>query len=84
MDTDFHANLASRTDKRILLQRVAKLERRLRKERREHRKEQQSLVYFASGVALVVILLVCLLAAPLWTVVLPLAGLWAICRKAGW
>lgn len=46
--------------------------------------EMDGLVGFVGMIALFVITVVCVLAAPVWTVCLPLAGMLAVMRKAGW
>lgn len=54
------------------------------KEKRAARREMDGLVGFVSVIALLVIAAVCVLAAPIWTACLPLAGMLAVMRKVGW
>lgn len=54
------------------------------KEKRAAQDEMDGLVGFVSVIALLVIAAVCVLAAPIWTACLPLAGMLAVMRKAGW
>lgn len=54
------------------------------KEKRAAQDEMDGLVGFVSVVALLVIAAVCVLAAPIWTACLPLAGMLAVMRKVGW
>lgn len=54
------------------------------KEKRAAQDEMDGLVGFVSVIALLVIAAVCVLAAPIWTAALPLAGMLAVMRKAGW
>lgn len=54
------------------------------KEKRAAQDEMDGLVGFVSVIALLVIAAVCVLAAPIWTAFLPLAGMLAVMRKAGW
>lgn len=53
-------------------------------EKRTARREMDGLVGFVSVISLFVIAAVCILAAPIWTACLPLAGMLAVMRKAGW
>lgn len=53
-------------------------------EKRAAQDEMDGLVGFVSVIALLVIAAVCILAAPIWTACLPLAGMLAVMRKAGW
>ena len=54
------------------------------KDKRAARREMDGLVGFVSVIALFVVAAVCILAAPIWTACLPLAGMLAVMRKAGW
>lgn len=54
------------------------------KEKRAAQDEMDGLVGFVSVIALLVIAAVCILAAPIWTACLPLAGMLAVMRKVGW
>ena len=54
------------------------------KEKRAAQREMDGLVGFVSVIALLVIAAVCVLAAPIWTACLPLAGMLAVMRKGGW
>lgn len=81
--------LARRTDAR--LDRVAAAERRaaiaedkLRQEREAHRREIDGMATFITVVGLITACAVCVLAAPIWTVIFPAAGCLAVMRKAGW
>lgn len=53
-------------------------------EKRAAQDEMDGLGGFVSVIALLVITGVCILAAPIWTACLPLAGMLAVMRKAGW
>ena len=53
-------------------------------EKRAAQREMDGLVGFVSVIALLVIAAVCVLAAPIWTACLPLAGILAVMRKVGW
>lgn len=53
-------------------------------EKRAAQDEMDGLVGFVSVIALLVITAVCVLAAPIWTACLPLAGMLAVMRKVGW
>ena len=53
-------------------------------EKRAAQEEMDGLVGFVSVIALLVIAAVCVLAAPIWTACLPLAGMLAVMRKVGW
>ena len=59
-------------------------EMRRAEEKRAAQDETDGLVGFVSVIALLVIAAVCVLAAPIWTACLPLAGMLAVMRKAGW
>lgn len=54
------------------------------KEKRAAQREIDGLVSFVSVISLLVIAAVCILAAPIWTACLPLAGMLAVMRKVGW
>ena len=54
------------------------------KEKRAAREEMDGLVGFVSLFALLIVTAVCVLAAPVWTACLPLAGMLAVMRKVGW
>ena len=53
-------------------------------EKRAAREEMDGLVGFVSVIALLIVTAVCVLAAPIWTACLPLAGMLAVMRKVGW
>lgn len=53
-------------------------------EREAHRREVEGLATFVTVVTLIVACGVCVLAAPIWTVIFPAAGCLAVMRKAGW
>ena len=53
-------------------------------EKRAAQEEMDGLVGFVSVIALLIVTAVCILAAPIWTVCLPLAGMLAVMRKVGW
>ncbi len=59
-------------------------EMRRAEEKRAAQDEMDGLVGFVSVIALLVIAAVCVLAAPIWTACLPLAGMLAVMRKVGW
>lgn len=54
------------------------------KEKRAAQDEMDGLVGFVSVIALLVIAAVCVLAAPICTACLPLAGMLAVMRRVGW
>lgn len=54
------------------------------KEKRAAQDEMDGLVGFVSVIALLIVTVVCVLAAPIWTACLPLAGMLAVMRKVGW
>ena len=54
------------------------------KEKRAAQDEMDGLVGFVSVIALLIVTGVCILAAPVWTACLPLAGMLAVMRKVGW
>ena len=53
-------------------------------EKRAAREEMDGLVGFVSVISLLVIAAVCVLAAPIWTVCLPLAAMLTVMRRVGW
>lgn len=53
-------------------------------EKRAAQDEMDGLVGFVGMIALFVITAVCVLAAPIWTACLPLAGMLAVMRRVGW
>ena len=53
-------------------------------EKRAAREDMDGLVGFVSVISLLVIAAVCVLAAPIWTACLPMAGMLAVMRKVGW
>ena len=53
-------------------------------EKRAAREEMDGLVGFVSVIVLLIVAAVCVLAAPIWTACLPLAGMLAVMRKVGW
>ena len=55
-----------------------------REEKRAARREMDGLVGFVSVIALLIVTGVCVLAAPIWTACLPLAGMLAVMRRVGW
>ena len=59
-------------------------EMRRSEEKRAAREEMDGLVGFVSVISLLIVTAVCVLAAPIWTACLPLAGMLAVMRKAGW
>ena len=59
-------------------------EMRRSEEKRAAQREMDGLVGFVSVIALLVIAAVCVLAAPIWTACLPLAGMLAVMRRVGW
>ena len=54
------------------------------KEKRAARREMDGLVGFVSVIALLIVTGVCVIAAPIWTACLPLAGMLAVMRRVGW
>lgn len=59
-------------------------EMRRAEEKRAAQDEMDGLVGFVSVISLLIVTAVCVLAAPIWTACLPLAGMLAVMRKAGW
>ena len=59
-------------------------EMRRAEEKRAAQREMDGLVGFVSVIALLIVTAVCVLAAPIWTACLPLAGMLAVMRKVGW
>ena len=59
-------------------------EMRRAEEKRAAREEMDGLVGFVSVISLLVIAAVCVLAAPIWTACLPIAGMLAVMRRVGW
>ena len=59
-------------------------EMRRAEEKRAAQREMDGLVGFVSVFALLIVTGVCVLAAPIWTACLPLAGMLAVMRKVGW
>lgn len=53
-------------------------------EKRTARREMDGLVGFVSVIALLIVTGVCVIAAPIWTACLPLAGMLAVMRRVGW
>ena len=53
-------------------------------EKRAARREMDGLVGFVSVIALLIVTGVCVIAAPIWTACLPLAGMLAVMRRVGW
>lgn len=54
------------------------------KEKRAARREMDGLVGFVSVIALLIVTGVCVIAAPIWTACLPIAGMLAVMRRVGW
>lgn len=65
-------------------ERAQRAETKLREERAKARKEKQELGAFLMIVALVVVMAVCVTAAPVWTAAFPFAGALLVMRKVGW
>ena len=63
---------------------LAQSEMTRREEKRAAQDEMDGLVGFVSVFALLIVTAVCVLAAPIWTACLPLAGMLAVMRKVGW
>ena len=59
-------------------------EMRRAEEKRAAQREMDGMVGFVGVVALLIVTFVCVLAAPIWTACLPLAGMLAVMRKVGW
>ena len=53
-------------------------------EKRAAQREMDGLVGFVGVIALLIVTAVCVLAAPIWTAFLPLAGMLAVMRRVGW
>lgn len=64
--------------------RAQRAETKLREERVKARKEKQELGAFLMVIALVVVMAVCVTAAPVWTAAFPFAGALLVMRKVGW
>ena len=64
--------------------RAQRAERTLRAERAKARKEKRELGAFLMVIALVVVMAVCVTAAPVWTAAFPFAGALLVMRKVGW
>ena len=60
------------------------MEASCKEERRAAQKALDGMVGFISVMSGLVVTCVCVLAAPVWTAVLPMAGTAAVMRKAGW
>lgn len=79
--------LERRTDLRVAEQRAQRAEHaaaKLRAECAKAQKERQELAAFVTVIALVVVMAVCVTAAPIWTAAFPMAGALAVMRKVGW
>ena len=81
--------LSRRTDARLdriaaAEQRAAIAEYKLKQEREAHRREIDGMATFITVAGLITACAVCVLAAPIWTVIFPAAGCLAVMRKAGW
>ena len=59
-------------------------EMRRAEEKRAAQREMDGLVGFVSVIALLIVTAVCILAAPIWTACLPIAGMLAVMLKVGW
>ena len=59
-------------------------EMRRAEEKRAAQDEMDGMVGFVSVIALLIVTGVCILAAPIWTACLPLAGMLAVMRRGGW
>lgn len=59
-------------------------EMRRAEEKRAAQREMDGLVGFVGVIALLIVTAVCILAAPIWTACLPMAGMLAVMRKVGW
>jgi Flp pilus assembly protein TadB len=64
--------------------RAQRAETKLRAERAKARKEKRELGAFLMVIALVVVMAVCVTAAPVWTAAFPFAGALLVMRKVGW
>lgn len=78
---DARKNRAAREEAEARAQRA---ETKLREERARARKERRGLAAFVTVIALVVVMAVCVTAAPVWTAAFPFAGALLVMRKVGW
>ena len=90
-DELFWQMLSARSGARENARRLAIAEAKLqlseayrREERRAARKELDGMVAFVGVVSCMVVSAVCILAAPIWTAVLPTVGMMAVMRRVGW
>lgn len=74
---DARRNRAAREAAELRAQRAERKVAQMKKERME-------LAAFVSVIALVVVMGVCITAAPAWTAAFPFAGALAVMRKVGW
>ena len=65
-------------------QRAQRAEEKLRRERQKAKQELWGMAAFVSVIALVVVMGVCITAAPAWTAAFPFVGALAVMRKVGW
>lgn len=76
--------LERRTDLRLAQQRAQQAEEKLRRERQKAKQELWGMAAFVGVIALVVVMGVCITAAPAWTAAFPFVGALAVMRKVGW
>lgn len=77
---------ANRTAAELVQMQLALVHSEMRRaeEKRAAQREMDGLVGFVSVIALLIVTGVCVLAAPVWTACLPLAGMLAVMRGVGW
>ena len=87
----FLAMLSAKAETRTKQRQLAAAETKLhlaqmarKEEQRAARKELDGMVALVGVASGLVVAGVCVLAAPVWTAVLPIAGTMAVMRKAGW
>lgn len=87
----FLAMLSAKAEARTKQRQLAAAESKLhltqmarKEEQRAAQKELDGMVAFFGVMAGLVVSGVCILAAPVWTAVLPIVGTLAVMRKAGW
>ncbi len=90
-DDIFLAMISAKSDARVKARRLAAAEAKIElleatrlEEQRAARKELDGMTGFIGVVCGLLVIGVCVLAAPVWTAALPILGTLAIMRKAGW
>lgn len=90
-DDIFLAMLSAKSDARVKARRLAAAQAKIElleaarlEEQRAAKQELDGMVAFVGVACGLVVIGACILAAPVWTVSLPILGTLAIMRKAGW